>query len=73
MNIFALRNRVLQDYHRYVKSFLNIRDQHIRKFVHDQLESGYLWPEALLQLNPAYEMGKSVAELVADGRLHHTL
>lgn len=70
MNIFALRNRVLQDYHRYVKSFLNIRDQHIRKFVHDQLESGYLWPEALLQLNPAYEMGRSVADLVADGQLH---
>ena len=70
MNIFTLRNRVLQDYYRYVSSFLNIRDARIRSFVQQELENGYLWPESLLQLNPSYEMGQTVAELVAAGTLH---
>lgn len=70
MNIFDLRNNVLDNYHRYVKSFLNIRDDRIRSFVHQELETGALWPEALLQLNPSYQTGRSVADLVDAGSLH---
>ncbi|RMF69319.1 MAG: DEAD/DEAH box helicase [Calditrichaeota bacterium] len=70
MNIFQLRNRVLADYHRYVESFLNIQDERIREFVQQKLEDGHLWPEALVQLNPSYETGRSVSELVAEGVLH---
>jgi len=31
-----------------------------------------LWPDTLLQLNPAYEKTKTVADLAAEGRLHPT-
>lgn len=70
MNVFDLRERVLDDYRRYVESFLNIRDKRIQKFVHEELERGVLWPEALVQLSPSYEMGKSVSDLTDSGILH---
>jgi ATP-dependent helicase YprA (DUF1998 family) len=70
MNVFALRDRVIEDHHRYVESFLNIRDDRIREFVSSELERGVLWPEPLVQLNPSYEMGKTVSELVSEGLLH---
>ncbi|MBI4832695.1 MAG: DEAD/DEAH box helicase [Candidatus Lindowbacteria bacterium] len=70
MNVFDLRDRVIDDYHRYVESFLNIRDERISEFVGSELKRGVLWPDALVQLNPSYEMGKTVSELVSEGLLH---
>jgi len=70
MNVFNLRDNVIEDYHQYVRSFLNIQDDRIRKFVEKELERGFLWSDPLVQLNPSYEMGKSVSELVSDGTLH---
>lgn len=55
---FALRNDVIADYANYVKSFVRIRDPHVRAFVDDELASGALWPEPLVQLNPAYAPGR---------------
>ncbi|NOZ55675.1 MAG: DEAD/DEAH box helicase [Calditrichaeota bacterium] len=70
MDAFTLHNRVLSDYHDYVRSFLNIADPRIRAFVQEQLARGRLWPEPLLQLNPAYEAGHTVQDLVKEGLLH---
>lgn len=70
MNVFTLRDGVLQDYHRFVESFLNIQDSRIRNFVGEELAKGALWPEPLVQLNPSYEMGKKINELVTEGVLH---
>ena len=69
MNIFDLRDRVLGDYQNYVEGFLNIKDERIRDFVAQELSSGVFWPEALIQLNPSFEMGRSVSELVNQGLL----
>jgi len=30
LDIFALRNQIIDDYHRYIDSFLNIRDRKYR-------------------------------------------
>lgn len=70
MDAFTLRQRVLDDYDAYVRSFLHIRDERIRAFVHRRLGEGVLWPESLLQLNPAYAPGPTVAQLVDEGLLH---
>ncbi len=69
MNIFSLRDQVIQDYHEYVESFLNIRDERIRDFVSAELSKGALWSDPLVQLNPSYEMGKTVADLVTENIL----
>jgi ATP-dependent helicase YprA (DUF1998 family) len=71
MNIFNLRDSVINDYHQYVESFLNIRDERIMDFVSNELSKGVLWSDPLVQLNPAYETGKTVSDLVAQGVLDH--
>lgn len=64
MNIFDLRDQVLADYRNYVSSFLNISDSRINDFVTRGLGSGAFWPESLIQLNPSFEMGGTVGDLV---------
>jgi ATP-dependent helicase YprA (DUF1998 family) len=70
MNVFKLRDNVIEDYHQYVRSFLNIQDERIHEFVEKELERGALWSDPLVQLNPSYEMGKPVSEFVAENTLH---
>lgn len=38
--------------------------------VGEVLESGHLWPEPLIQMNPAFESGRYVDDLVSEGLLH---
>src|SRR5690606_23715574 len=70
MDAFRLRDNVVKDYQDYIRSFLNILDPQIRMFVDEELASGKLWPDPLLQLSPAYQMAESVDELVSSGLLH---
>ena len=69
-DVFKLRDRVVGEYKGYVESFVNIYDQRIEGFVREKLEEGELWPDAVLQLNPAYEPGPTLGELAAKGELH---
>ncbi len=70
MDVFSLRDQLVADYRHYAESFFSIRDEQVRAFVETQLESGLLWPDPMLQLNPAFEPGGYVDELAADGTLH---
>ncbi len=70
MRIFDFRNRLIGDYASYVRSFIEIRDPRIRAYVDETLDGGHLWPEPLIQLNPTFESGDSIDELVRDGTLH---
>src|SRR5262249_26389719 len=72
MDVFALRNQLVEDYSAYVRSFIRIRDERIDAFVREKLSSGLLWPDALIQLNPAFEPGEWVDELADAGVLHPT-
>jgi superfamily II DNA/RNA helicase len=70
MDVFDLRNRLVDDYARYTRSFIKIADPRIRQKVDGALEGGALWPEPLLQLNPTFLPGGTIDYLVADGTLH---
>lgn len=70
LDVFELRNRVIRDYSDYVRSFITILDPRIDEVVERELSGGALWPEPLLQLNPAFEPGESLEQLVASGVLH---
>ena len=52
--------------------FLNIQDDRVRAKVDREIENGLLWPEPWLALNPAFEPGGTVADLVDRGVLHPT-
>lgn len=70
MNIFELRDKLIQDYDSYIKSFINIRDDRIREYVDKILQAGFLWPEPLIQLNPSFELGDDIYSLVEQQILH---
>ena len=72
MDAFSLRNQVIEDYAEFVRSFVTIKDERIASKVKDELDSGLLWPDPLIQLNPAFEQGPSLQDLVAEGLLHST-
>jgi ATP-dependent helicase YprA (DUF1998 family) len=70
MNVFELRDRLIRDYGAYVRSFIHIRDERVRQVVEKEMTQGLLWPEPLIQLNPAFAPGESTDELVTAGVLH---
>jgi ATP-dependent helicase YprA (DUF1998 family) len=70
MNVFDLRQDLLSSYAAYIRSFIQIRDPLIRETVEAELNSGLLWPETLIQLNPSVEPGRTIDELVDEGILH---
>ena len=70
MDVFDLRDHLIRDYSDYISSFIQIRDSRIREYIDRQLNGGLLWPDPLIQLNPAFEPGGWIDELVAEGLLH---
>jgi ATP-dependent helicase YprA (DUF1998 family) len=71
MNIFDLRQHLIDDYSAYIESFIQIRNPRIHEHVEDELfRKGVLWPDPLIQLNPMFQAGKQVDELVDEGLLH---
>lgn len=69
-DIFDLHRRIVGDYRAYIQSFVTIADPAVRKVVEESFERGDLWPEPLLQLNPAFEEAGAMQDLVSAGLLH---
>lgn len=72
-DIFATHRSILSDYKSYIQSFIHIKDTRIRQEVEQQLETGKLWPEPLIQFNPFFDQSGSVEELVPKMGLHKGL
>jgi len=70
VDVFDLRERLIDDFSDYAKSFMNIADPRIHELVDAKLDEGLLWPQPKVQLNPAFERGASVDSLVEEGVLH---
>ena len=70
MDVFRLRERLVEEYKRYFRSFLKIRDARIDELVTRVLEEGRFWPHPLVQLNPGFASDRSIGELVDAGTLH---
>ena len=75
MDVFNLRDSVIGDHGRYVRSFLSIKVERIRRLVHEEMDHGFLWPDPLIQLNPSFETGESYQPLLdpppTDPRMAH--
>jgi ATP-dependent helicase YprA (DUF1998 family) len=66
MDVFELRQTLISKYQDYVRSFIRIRNPRIEQLVNEELKEGLLWPRPLVQLNPFFEHGKSIPELVEE-------
>ena len=70
MDVFNLRDQVVHDYAEYVRSFVKIREPNLEKYVKTSFTDQALWPEPLIQMNPSFQAGGWIDDLVGDGRLH---
>lgn len=70
MNVFELDRVLVNDYERFSRSFTRIRAEDIRRSVDEIYASGRFWPEPLISINPHFERGDRIDELVRDGTLH---
>ncbi len=70
MDVFAFRDELVAEYERFSRSFTRIRAEDVSREVDAAYAAGHFWPAPLIQLNPSFEPGGSIDELVSDGTLH---
>ena len=70
MDAFGVRNRVIGDYESFVKSFMDIADPRVKEKVDSEISDGLLWPQPWLALNPSFQSGGTISDLVNDDLLH---
>ena len=73
MDILSIHKNVINDYESYIRSFIDIADRDVRESVEKAINSGSLWPEPLIQFNPAFLRDRPLADLIAEGVLHPAL
>lgn len=69
MDIFSLREALVEDYKSFTSSFVQPRDERIGRFLNERLENADQWPEPWLSLNPSFATAGSPRDLVAAGLL----
>ena len=69
MDVFAFRDELVAEYSRFSRSFTRIRAEDISRAVDAAYAAGRFWPAPLIQLNPSFEPGGWIDDLVSDGTL----
>jgi len=69
MKAFHFDRHLIDAYSRFSRSFSSIRATDLREAIEAQYTAGRFWPDALLSLNPRYETGATIDDLVASGDL----
>lgn len=70
MDVFSFRDRVVEDYGQFSRSFTTIKPDDIRAFVDGRYGDEEYCPSPLIQLNPSFVGGGRIGELVEQGLLH---
>ncbi len=65
-----MHSQLIEDYRAFTTGFVSPRDHRIAEFVQAQLNHGTQWPDPWLSLNPSFEPGGTIPELVRRGLLH---
>ncbi len=69
MDVFVFRKELVAEYERFSRSFTNIRAEDISREVDGAYAAGRFWPAPLIQLNPNFEPGGWIDDLVANSTL----
>lgn len=69
-NVFDFRDRLIEEYSSFSRSFTRIAAQDILEEVERQYNAGRYWPEPLIQINPNYQRKETVQALAQQGLLH---
>lgn len=69
LDVFSLRDSVIEEYKRFATSFTTIHAGDIRQQIEAIYAENRYWPEPLIQINPNYKRSTDVERLVKDGTL----
>ena len=69
LDVFALRDSVVDEYKRFATSFTIVHSPDIREQVENIYAENRYWPEPLIQINPSYKCSTDIDTLVANGVL----
>jgi len=69
LDIFALRDAVVDEYKRFATSFTTIQAPDIKSQVEAIYANARYWPEPLIQINPSYKRTTDIGTLVTAGVL----
>ena len=70
MDVFRVRDKVIEDYRSFTTASIDIRDARLKDHYQTELDRDRQWPEPWISLNPAFATGGRIDELVAEGLLH---
>ncbi|MCA0294168.1 MAG: hypothetical protein LCH96_02430 [Actinobacteria bacterium] len=70
MDVFEVRDKVIDDYRSFTTASIDIKDPRLKDYYQSELDRDRQWPEPWISLNPAFETGGRIDELVRDGLLH---
>jgi hypothetical protein len=65
VDVFHVRDRLIEDYREFTGSFVDIHDKAIRQHVDERMANGYQWPDPWLSLNPSFASGGTISDLIA--------
>lgn len=66
MDVFDFREKLIEEYARFSRSFTRIRAKDIREKVDASYQDGKFWPDPLIQLNPNFASGGTIDDLVSE-------
>jgi hypothetical protein len=69
LDVFSLRDNVVDEYRQFATSFTTIHARDIREQVETIYGEQRYWPEPLIQINPSYKRSTDVRTLVTSGML----
>ncbi len=69
MDVFDFHKKLVDEYERFSRSFTKIRAEDISRKVDAAYAEGRFWPAPLIRLNPNFEPGGYVDDLVTEGAL----
>src|SRR5688572_5670647 len=69
MDAFKVHEALIEDYRKFTEGFVDLRDERVADSVREQAARGAQWPDPWLSLNPSFETGGTVDELVQSGVL----
>lgn len=69
MDVFDLDRSLIGDYSRFARSFAEIRADDISGRVAEIYEGRQFWPDPLISINPHFERGPSIDDLVTSGTI----
>lgn len=70
MDVFSVHEQLIDDYRSFTSGSVQVRDRRIQEYVSQELDEGVQWPDPWLSLNPSFEPGGAITELVSEGLLH---